>query len=290
MARHSRSPPFVQYFRREDNARFQKASERLDNVVRDVVQQRLEEQMKAEEDGSSLSEAREDLLSYLLLKDEDGYRLPFEYIFGNARMFLFAGHDTTAATLANALWHLAKNPQFQKRLHEEVDVMYDSTLGERTHPSYKDVKQLRYLDAVIRETLRLHPPAGIVRTSVEEIRLKNNEAGDEYVIPKDTRIYIFPFITQMMEKYWKDAKEFRPERFLESSSRSTRTRTWYPFSIGARNCVGQPLALAELKILLAHLVRRYKVEANEKATPPIQCLQLNIKPHEVLLDFIPRKR
>jgi cytochrome P450 len=101
----------VKSFHREDNARFQKASQRLDNVVRDV-QQRLEEQMKVEEDESLLLETREDLLLYLLLKGKDGYHLPFQYIFNNAPMFLFAGHGTTAATLANGECPMALGKEF----------------------------------------------------------------------------------------------------------------------------------------------------------------------------------
>jgi cytochrome P450 len=87
-----------------------------------------------------------------------------------------------------------------------------------------------------------------------------------------------------LEKYYSDPLEFSPERFLGSES-ATNMKNWYPFSWGARNCVGQPLAIAELKTILAHILRQYKVSRNAQAIDPIPLMTLAIKPHTVLLDI-----
>ena len=288
LSRMSLVPPFVRPFHFEENRRFRKASQRLDSVVGDVVQMRLDDLVEAEKTGKAVVKPRGDLLGYLLQKDDEGRRLPFKYLFGNVRMFLFAGHDTTASTLANALWHLSQNDVAQGKLQQEVDAVYNDLEKSRTHPTYKRLKQMRYLDAIIRETLRMNPAAGVARQNLKEIRLKGKSGGLEYTIPKETAIFVFPFVAQNLEIHWKDAGTFLPERFIVKSS-SDQNNAWIPFSVGPRNCVGQPLAMAELKALLAHIVRHFTIAPNPLGVTPEQVFLLNIKPHEVLIDLKPRR-
>jgi cytochrome P450 len=144
---------------------------------------------KAEAHESSPTEPGGDILVHLLRKDEDGNCLPFEYILlRNVHMFLLTGHGTTTAVLANALWQLAAHSPAQKRLHGEVDPIFED-LEEGAYPSYKEANHLRYLvDAVVRETLRLHPPvAGVARSNIEETGLKK-DGREEDVIPKNSAI------------------------------------------------------------------------------------------------------
>jgi cytochrome P450 len=228
----------------------------------------------------------QDLLSYLLISDENGQRLSYKYLFGNTRMFLFAGHDTTAAILSNALWDLATHPQVQARLQAELDPLFDTS---ENNPTYKDLMQLKYLDAVVKEALRLHASAGVARQVDDDVKLQKEDdkgrgTAQEYILPKGSYVYIFPIFAHCLEKYYPDPLGFSPERFLGSES-GISAKNWYPLSWGARNCVGQPLAIAELKTILAHVLRRYKVSCNAKATKPIPLMTLTIKPHAVLLDI-----
>jgi cytochrome P450 len=88
--------------------------------------------------------------------------------------------------------------------------MLSSKILRKEHipPTKKQITYDIYMLAAVRETLRLHPPAaGVARSNIEENGLKK-DGREEYVIPKNSAIYIFPFMTHMSEKYWKDAKEF----------------------------------------------------------------------------------
>jgi cytochrome P450 len=77
--------------------------------------------------GDDEKNKHQDLLSYLMIPDDQGQRLSYQYLFGNTRMFLFAGHDTTAAILSDAFWKLATHPQIQARLQAELDPLFDTT-------------------------------------------------------------------------------------------------------------------------------------------------------------------
>jgi cytochrome P450 len=298
------SPPFIEFLPTKENWGFANARRQLNTIISQIVRERLVEENQLdtasanstatdEKDGIRSRKAK-DLLSYMMLKDEDGRRLSHQELFGNVRMFLFAGHDTSAATLAYALWELASHSEMQQRLRQEVDELFSKEqppLDSDDYmviPAYKNIMQLQYLDAIVKETLRLHPPAAIGREAIEDITLQKDGA-QTYTIPKGSSIYIFPYYTQRLEPYFDHPEDFRPERFLNAdgsiSSIAMRNPSYYPFSIGPRNCVGQPLAIMELKTVLVHLIRRFVITPNSKSAAPLPVLLLNIRPHEVLLDF-----
>jgi cytochrome P450 len=183
----------------------------------------------------------------------------------------------------------------QERLRQEVDELFSKEppppLDSDDHmviPAYKNIMQLQYLDAIVKETLRLHPPAVIAREVIEDITLEK-DGGQTYTIPKGVSIYINPYMTQRLEPYFDHPEDFRPERFLNAdgsiSSIAMRNPSYYPFSIGPRNCVGQPLAIMELKTVLVHLIRRFVITPNSKSAAPLPVLLMTVKPHQVLLDF-----
>jgi enediyne biosynthesis protein E7 len=149
------------------------------------------------------------------------------------------------------------------------------------------LSRLEYLDAVIKETLRLHPPAQMARTAIEDITL---EKGDtKYTIPAGTPTYVFPFCTQTMPTYLKDASAFYPERFIENEKESMHV--YMPFSVGPRYCVGLPMAVAELKSIYCNLLRRYWIRPQQNATtmPPLPVMMLTAKPHQVLVTMEQRR-
>jgi len=274
ISRIAMAPPFASWLWIKDRIKYYQCRTRINTVIEQIVRQRLAEQESDDKPRHA------DLLSYLVSEDDDGCRLSYKYIFGNTRMFVFAGHDTTAAALAGTLWELAKHPSAQTKLQSEVDTVFkeDST----SPPSYKDGMQLKYLDAVVREGLRLHSPGAVGRTLVENITI-HDAKGRPFTVPAGTGIYSFACIGHHYEEYFPNALEFRPERFMGSSAEDAN-KNWYPFSYGPRNCVGQPLAMAELKIILLHIMRRYTLRVNAEAVEPIDVLTLVAKPHQVLLD------
>lgn len=284
LTRRARSPPLVDMFRWKQNADFQKASQRLNLVVQQVVQSRLDKQLaneKTTQSSSADDTGPRDLLDYLVTKDDEGQRLHPKYVLGNVRMFCFAGHDTTASTLANGIWFLAANTQAQERLQKEVDEVYASLPSGVKSPPQKQLSQLRYLDAVARECLRLYSPGLAGRTSLEPIQLKGRDQR-QYVFPAGCDFYVVPFMGHLCEDYWDDAATFKPERFLDEKSKG-RQGPWYPFSMGQRNCVGQPMAVVELKCLLAHIFHNFEIRPQKGAEPPINTVLLTVKPTEVFV-------
>lgn len=185
--------------------------------------------------------------------------------------------------MGNALWEIAANTTVQEKLRKEVDELFES-LSDGEQPTCKQLMQLHYLDAVVKETLRMHSPVGIAREAAEDITLHKGDRTFE--LPKGTSFFIFPMYAHLSHVYWDRADDFVPERFLEQNGeRSKNKAAWYPFSIGPRSCLGQSLAMVELKTIIAHLCRNYKLRPNKDAITPIPMMLLTVKPHEVLLDF-----
>jgi cytochrome P450 len=285
------SPPLLNRLRIKQNQQFRRASNKLESVIGGIVKDRLAKEIEAtESNGKQNSNKRgSDILANLLLCYEDGKRLSYQAIFDNVRMLLFAGHDTTAASVAWAFWELAVHPNVQEKLQMEVDSLFNmhgiDGFSDGTALDYNQIGQLKYLDAVMKETLRLHSPAPVGRTCLEDMHL---ERGDEtFFIPAGTSIVAFPLY---MQGFTKGPTGFCPERFLnEKEENSTNNnRVYMPFSIGPRSCVGQPMAVAEIKTILCHVLRRYTIRPSANAVTPIPVLMLTVKPHQVLVDLEPR--
>lgn len=286
VARIARSPPLVPLFWIRDQIQYRRRQRRLDSFIHELIQQRMEnnygQTSKGYEDTlpPQQQQQHKDLLSFLMAEHDDGYRMPYKYIFGTTRMLVFAGHDTTAGALAGTMWQLAKHQHVQQRLQQEVDATF-TKLGDKP-PSYSDIMQMKYLDCVIKESLRLHAPA-VVGRSVEKDVTVTNRHGQTFTIPQGTSLYVFPLVSSHFDEYYTDSLEFQPERFEDPQSYISQNWS-YPFSFGPRNCVGQPLAVTELKVVIAQLLRRYTLKVNAHATEPIHVATLTVKPHQILLD------
>ncbi|KIK83375.1 hypothetical protein PAXRUDRAFT_832071 [Paxillus rubicundulus Ve08.2h10] len=182
-------------------------------------------------------------------------------------MFIMAGSETTAQSLAYAIWELALNPHVQTRLREEV-------MAYRGSPSYDDLHtQLPYLDAVTREVLRLHPAAPYMErvSSKEDVLplrhpLIGKQGQELSSIPITAgQTVIIPIQTiNRMSSVWGDAKKFRPDRWLDELPPKDLCSTGWSriltFSDGPRNCIGYKFAIFQFKVILLTLVRRFEFE------------------------------
>ena len=179
-------------------------------------------------------------------------------------MFLFAGHDTTAMTLSYCLWHLATNHNIQEELYNEILPLFIST---KNNPTYKDLRNLKLLDAIMKETLRINAPAGISRRAIDDVIIGNKEEGkNQYLIPKGCEVYIYPHSLQRHPKYWDNPDIFDPYRFLSLGKNNNKKDNieipgpFIPFSVGPRNCIGLQLAMAEICATISHIMFRYKLK------------------------------
>jgi cytochrome P450/NADPH-cytochrome P450 reductase len=187
---------------------------------------------------------KEDDLLASLMEGEDPEtktKLSDELLADNLLTFLGAGHETTSGTLSFALYLLIKNPAALVKAQQEIDsVVADEPLG------VEHLSKLPYIDAILRETLRLQPTVpGISLTPLEDVVLI-----DKYVVKKDAPIYAMFFpIHRDPKVYGNDADEFRPERMLREAFQKLPQNSWKPFGNGSRACIGRPFAWQESQIV-----------------------------------------
>lgn len=192
-----------------------------------------------------------DLLSYLFEEDENGVPiLSTEELVVNTKLFILAGHDTTATTLVFALYELSRKPHVILKLRNEIDPLFKK---RENPPKYSQLRSCDYLEAVIRETQRLHAAVIYSRSSGNsEVVLKTSKYS--YVIPKETEVMISPCLTHRLETE-DDPLTFVPDRVVK------KTDPYFPFAMDARNCVGRELAMTELRAVIAHIIFDYDFDA-----------------------------
>ena len=173
--------------------------------------------------------------------------------------FILAGRDTTTSCLTYTMYAIAQYPDIQQKIRHEIQTLLGPDFKSLT---YDHAKQMRYLDAVVHEALRVYPAVAInARMAVEDDILPNKA---KTFVPAGTKIaFIIWAMGRNKEQWGEDAMEFRPERWLKMKTRPTAYE--YPvFHAGPRSCLGMNMALVEAKILLASILMKYEVNfANE---------------------------
>jgi cytochrome P450 len=191
-----------------------------------------------------------DLLSILLqAQAEDGSRMTDQQLRDEVMTLFLAGHETTANALAWTWYLLSLNPEAEARLHTELKEVLDGR-----SPRFEDLQRLRYTQMVVKESLRLFPPAwGIGRETLKEIHL-----GD-YRLPAGTNVFISQWVMHRDPRYFDRPEEFHPERWTEEFEKQLPKFAYFPFGGGPRVCVGASFASMETALLLATIAQRYRL-------------------------------
>ncbi|NP_001018358.1 cytochrome P450 46A1.1 [Danio rerio] len=170
-----------------------------------------------------------------------------EQMLDNFVTFFIAGQETTANQLSFAIMALGRNPEIYKRAKAEVD----EVLGTKREISNEDLGKLTYLSQVLKETLRLYPTApGTNRWLHEDIVINGIK------VPRGCSVMFSSYVSQRLEKFFKDPLKFDPERFDVNAPKPYYC--YYPFSLGPRTCLGQVFAQMEAKLVLAKLLQRFE--------------------------------
>ena len=190
-----------------------------------------------------------------LLDMYDNGDIDMEGIEDEVNTFMFAGHDTTSTTLSWTLYLIGRHKHIQQRLVDEISEACEthSTLIDR-------VRSLKYMECVIKESLRVYPPVGGMGRE-----LKKDAELNGHVFPKGTLLVIDTFSMHSNPAYWKDPLLFEPDRFQGKESSKRNPYCFVPFSAGPRNCLGQKYAMLEEKVYLYHILRAFEV--NSLQTP-----------------------
>jgi cytochrome P450 len=192
----------------------------------------------------------EDLLALLVAARDRGDILDDAEIRDQLLIFLFAGHDTTALALTFALHLLGRHPAVQQRLREEV-----GALGDRL-PGAVDEARLPYVAMVLKEAMRLYPPAwGLSRRTAGGDRIGG------YDIPPGENVILSQWVTHRHPEIWPDPSRFDPERFTPAREAERPRHAYFPFGAGPRACVGQRFSLLEAAIAIAVIVQNFEVTA-----------------------------
>ncbi|MBC7173449.1 MAG: cytochrome P450, partial [Polyangiaceae bacterium] len=221
------------------NLRLRRAVSRLDQTVARIVDERRRSPCD-----------RGDVLSVLLAaRDDNGDSMTDRLLRDEVMTLLLAGHETTANALSWCVYRLARDPAVRERVENEVDAV----VGERA-PTHEDLPRLPFLEAVLKETMRLHPPAYLVgRYTLRDLRL-----GDAF-LPAGTLALVNIYGIHRSARYYADPLVFSPTRFLAENEAGIPKRAYLPFGTGPRTCVGNHFAMLEGKLALASIVRQVRL-------------------------------
>ena len=181
---------------------------------------------------------------------------------------LIAGHDTSTALLAWTLYLLGRHADITKRLQDEIDTVVDDDLL-----TYRAVSRLKYLDQVLKESLRLYPPihAGM-RIAATDLTFQG------YHISAGTRVMYSIYLSHRQAEYWPEPNKFDPERFTPEQNRIRTPLTYVPFGGGSRNCIGAAFGLVEAKVVLTRILQKFHLILTQSKVHPHMGATLEPRP------------
>jgi cytochrome P450 len=202
-------------------------------------------------------------LLHLLLKANDAEgtgknALTDQDLKDELKTFLLAGHETTSTWCYWALYAMAKHPDVQDKLFEDVTKNLQDP--DSATVSLEEVEKMEYLSGFLNEVLRLFPPVGMM---IRQNCFEETLAG--FKIPKGTHLVIPTHLLHRNPNFWTEPETFKPERWVDKDSNGaggidTRGFTFLPFGAGGHNCIGYKFATLEAKLIIAHMSRTLRVE------------------------------
>jgi cytochrome P450 len=270
LARFSAAVPLPFWVPTPRNLRLKQTIRQLDRIL----QQLIDERRRA-------SAERGDFLSLLMhaRDDEDGSRLTDRQLRDEVMTMFLAGHETTANALTWTWYLLGKHPQVQARVRDEVD----RVLGGRS-ASAADVPQLIYCERVIREAMRLYPPAYVIgRRPLEDITI------GEHFIPAGTNVLMSQWVVHRDERWFADPLRFDPDRWADDLAHRLPRYAYFPFGGGPRACIGNLFATFEATLILATMAQH--VELSLLTSDPVKLQPaVTLRPGQAIEFRVHRRR
>lgn len=274
------------YYRSKSGKEFKENLQLLHDFTRKVIRDRKAQLVNEQQAGyvvdagdSGGDKKRRAFLDLLLDHHLNDGELSEEDMREEVDTFMFEGHDTTAMALSWVIFLLGHHPEIQEKVWPEIDGLFDELGADGSPPmiTLDKVKELKYLECIVKEGLRLCPSVPFIgRKTNEDITLKTNDK--EYVVPSGTIIYVMIYMLHRDPEVYRQPEKFEPDRFLPENCSGRNPFAFVPFSAGPRNCIGQRFALSELKIVLAFLLRHYRVESIDKQDKILFNMEMVLRP------------
>ncbi|GMT11300.1 hypothetical protein PFISCL1PPCAC_2597, partial [Pristionchus fissidentatus] len=227
------------------------------NFTRKVIEQRRE---ALDEEGLLDGDFTEEqvktkklALLDLLLMMQKANALTDEELRAEVDTFMFEGSDTNSSAIGFTLWFLGQHPDYQQKVHEEIDEIFGS---DDRHPSEEDICRMVYIEKCYKEAMRMTPPVPIIAR-----QLAHDTVIGDVTLPEGMTVIVSPVCASRDPRYWERPEEFYPGHFDADKQSERDSFAFIPFSGGPRNCIGQKFATLEAKSMLAQVFRRFRVES-----------------------------
>ena len=188
---------------------------------------------------------------------DDGSLMPVDEVVDHMNFLMMAAHDTITSSASSLVWLLAKHPDWQEKLRQEVESVTGGVDGNGVPRdlAYEDMNKLELVEMAFKEALRMVPPV----PSMPRRALREFEFGG-YRIPAGSHVGINQYFVHHEEEHWDDPFAFDPMRFTPDKVKVRHKYAWVPFGGGAHMCLGLHFAYMQVKILMAQLLPRYRIE------------------------------
>jgi cytochrome P450 len=227
---------------------------RVNQILSNTIQGFIQARRKSGED-------KGDLLSMLMaaVNEEDGQGMDDQQLECECRTLFIAGHETTANVLTWAFYLLSQHPETVKALQTELRTV----LGDRP-PEVADLAKLTYTDQVIKESMRLYPPA-----YVGSRQAKHPVTVGGYPFPAKTVFLFSQYLTHRDPRFFPNPESFQPERWTPEFEKALPKFAYFPFGGGPRICIGNQFALMEARLILASILQRWSLTLSLDQ-PPVE--------------------
>jgi cytochrome P450 len=232
-------PAFVRYLPLPAVLKVRRAVHQLEKIVYQIIQRHL---LSGSDTG--------DLLSMLVqAQDQDGSRMTDRQLRDEVMTFLLAGHETTALSLSWTWYLLSQHPEVEQKLGQELRQI----LSGRT-PMVDDIARLPYTEKVVKESIRLYPPAwGLGRTTAKECEIGG------YRVPAGANVVMSQWIMHRDPRFYACPEKFDPDRWSAENAQLLPKFAYFPFGGGPRLCIGASFAMLEAILLLATIAPRWRM-------------------------------
>ncbi|CAO3649127.1 unnamed protein product [Mucor hiemalis] len=266
-------PGFMKKLPFETNRNWERGIRLMHSIVEEVIVER--------KNSVYAKDSEKDLLGFMLnARDEHNLGLTDENIRDQVVTFLIAGHDTTANTLAWTLYELARNPDIQAQVLQEIA---NAGITSDELPTVEQISSLKYLSRVLKETLRCYSPL----RALGKYCKKDCIVPGGYRIKAGTDVVVSTLNMHMNPKVYENPTKFDPDRWTPEEEQKRSRYAWLPFSTGPRACIGMAFALQEAKTVISMFLHRFEFKY-DGPTVPYDPHQPTTKPLDMFMTIHPR--